>query len=68
MSAKDWTGFVDPYERAFTAEMPVGWLTFGGNVRHDPNSPSGGGRVPRPGVRLGQPGIGTQMMTKLPPE
>ena len=39
MSDQGWIGFVDPYERAFSAETPIGWLVFGGIIRHDPIHP-----------------------------
>jgi hypothetical protein len=39
MSQQGWIGFVDPYETAFSAEVPVGWLAFGGIIRHDPIHP-----------------------------
>lgn len=32
-----WTTFTDPYEHAFTIEVPRGWKAVGGVVRKDPN-------------------------------
>ena len=32
-----WTTFTDPYEHAFTVEVPRGWKAVGGVVRKDPN-------------------------------
>lgn len=32
-----WTTFTDPYENAFTIEVPRGWKAVGGVVRKDPN-------------------------------
>ncbi len=32
-----WTTFADPYENAFTIEVPRGWKAVGGVVRKDPN-------------------------------
>ncbi len=32
-----WTTFTDPYEDAFTIEVPQGWKVVGGVVRKDPN-------------------------------
>ena len=32
-----WTTFSDPYEHAFTIEVPRGWRAVGGVVRKDPN-------------------------------
>ena len=32
-----WTTFTDPYEQAFTIEVPRGWKAVGGVVRKDPN-------------------------------
>lgn len=32
-----WTTYADPYENAFTIEVPRGWKAVGGVVRKDPN-------------------------------
>ena len=40
MSEQGWIGFVDPYERAFSIDVAVGWLVFGGMIRFDPIHPT----------------------------
>ena len=37
LSNVSWTTFTDPYENAFTIEVPRGWKAVGGVVRKDPN-------------------------------
>lgn len=51
MQPKSWTSFVDPYEQAFSTQVPADWTVFGGLIRHHALDPNVFLRVVSPDLR-----------------